>query len=73
VISRLNVQNLWMHVPDYHAKNMMDFFHDPRWTLDGLTTGLRRAYGHARHRYREGNSKLPNRPAGKCDPTSAHR
>lgn len=44
VISRLNVKNLWMHVPEYHAKNMMDFFHDPRWTLDWLTTDLRRSY-----------------------------
>ncbi len=44
VMSRLSVQNLWMHVPEFHAKNMMDFFQDPRWTLDGLTTDLRRAY-----------------------------
>lgn len=44
VVSQLNVQNLWMHVPEYHAKNMIDYFHDPRWTLDGLTGDLQRAY-----------------------------
>ncbi len=44
VLSQLNVQNLWMHVPEYHAKNMMDYFHDPRWTLEGLTSDLRRGY-----------------------------
>jgi beta-lactamase superfamily II metal-dependent hydrolase len=44
VLSQLNVQNLWMHVPEYHARNMMDYFRDPRWTIDGLTDGLRQAY-----------------------------
>lgn len=44
VISNLTVQNLWMHVPEYHAKSMMEFFRDARWTLDGLSADLRRAY-----------------------------
>ncbi len=44
VISQLDVQNLWMHVPELHAQNLINFFHDPRWTLDGLRGDLRRSY-----------------------------
>lgn len=44
VLEQLSVRNLWIHVPYWHAERMIQYFHDPRWTLDGLTNDIRRAY-----------------------------
>jgi beta-lactamase superfamily II metal-dependent hydrolase len=44
VLEELHVRNLWLHIPYMHAQRMIAYFHDPRWTLEGLTNDLRRAY-----------------------------
>ncbi len=44
VMEEMSVGELWMHVPRAHAEEIQGLFASRRWTLDGLTQSLSRAY-----------------------------
>jgi beta-lactamase superfamily II metal-dependent hydrolase len=44
VLAELPVKNLWIHGLWYHAKDLMQFFADKRWTEDGLTKAIKAEY-----------------------------
>jgi beta-lactamase superfamily II metal-dependent hydrolase len=44
VLERIPTENIWLHVPWFHAEEARPLFSDKRWTIDGLKKQLKEAY-----------------------------
>ena len=44
ILSEMEVGKLWLHVPHFHAKQIIQLFRSDRWKIENLEIALRRAY-----------------------------